>query len=179
MRVIVSDTSCVIDLMKVNLLEKMLALPYTFTMPATLFNDEWLYTDEDTKQNLRDLGLEINDLPGPSVSRATRYLKQNPSLTLNDCFSLVLAEDLDDSMLLTGDASLKQLAERNNVETHGVLWITDKMERHGVVPVDRLHKAFIKHYAFFWMMISCFFRKRNYCVVSGGLQDCSNSPRVP
>ena len=42
MRIIVSDTSCIIDLRKADLLEALLALPYTFVMPDALFEDELL-----------------------------------------------------------------------------------------------------------------------------------------
>ena len=44
-------------------------------------------------------------------------------------------------MLLTGDASLRKLAEKNDVEVHGVLWITDELERHEIVAARRLHNA--------------------------------------
>lgn len=130
-----------IDLMKAALLEDMLRLPYTFTMPAPLFNDEWLSIAPDLKERLRARGLEVPDLPGPSVSRAAQYFNENQGLKLNDCFALVLAEDTDDGMLLTGDSSLRRLAESNNVEAHGVLWITDELETHEIVVADRLHAA--------------------------------------
>ena len=130
-----------IDLMKAALLEEMLSLPYDFVMPGTLFNDEWLSLDDETKGRLRALGLEIRDLPGPSVQRAQSYFNENRGLKLNDCFALVLAEDTDESMLLTGDARLRTLAEDNDVEVHGVLWITDELEEHGIVAAQRLHDA--------------------------------------
>jgi hypothetical protein len=141
MRIIVSDTCCMIDLTKAALLEDMLRLPYTFTMPATLFNDEWISIDGDGKERLRELGLEVCDLPGESVTRAAAYYNENPGLKLNDCFALVLAEDTDESMLLTGDARLRTLAEDNDVEVHGVLWITDELEERNIVTAQRLHGA--------------------------------------
>lgn len=141
MRIIVSDTCCMIDLMKAVLLEEMLMLPYTFIMPAPLFDDEWLSLGDDEKARLRALGLEVRDLPGESVARAQTYFNRNRRLKLNDCFALVLAEDTEESMLLTGDARLHDLAENNGVEAHGVLWITDEMETHGAAAPDRLHDA--------------------------------------
>jgi predicted nucleic acid-binding protein len=141
MQIIVSDTCCMIDLMKAALLEEMLRLPYDFVMPGPLFNDEWLSLDNDTKDRLRALGLEVRDLPGTSVRRAQSYFNENRGLKLNDCFALVLAEDTDESMLLTGDGRLRTLAENNDVEVHGVLWITDELEEHGIVAAQRLHDA--------------------------------------
>lgn len=130
-----------IDLMKAALLEDMLRLPYTFAMPAPLYDDEWLSIDPDLKDSLRALGLEVPELSGTSVSRAAQYFNENQGLKLNDCFALVLAEDTNEGILLTGDSSLRRLAEKNDVEAHGVLWLTDELETHEIVAPNRLHAA--------------------------------------
>lgn len=67
MRIIVSDTSCMIDLMKAALLDAVLALPHTFVMPNTLF-DEWLSLSAKDKKALRNGGLDVRELPGASVA---------------------------------------------------------------------------------------------------------------
>ena len=72
MRIFVSDTSCIIDLRKAALLQEMLRLPYTFVTVNTLYEDEWLSLTDDEKKGLCDRGLEVRDLPGPSVQRAQR-----------------------------------------------------------------------------------------------------------
>lgn len=141
MRIIVSDTSCMIDLRKAALLEAVLRLPYAFVMPNTLFEDEWLCLTAPEKKTLRDGGLEVRDLPGPSVTRAAQYYNRHKRLKLNDCFALALAEDIKDSILLTGDGPLRAVAEGNGVEVHGVLWLTDELEAHTIVSLRRLHDA--------------------------------------
>lgn len=141
MRIIVSDTSCIIDLRKVALLQETLRLPYTFVTVNTLFEDEWLSLSDGEKKALCDQGLEVRDLPGPSVQRAQRYFNQHRRLKLNDCFALSLAEDTQDSILLTGDGLLRRIAEGNGIEARGVLWITDELETHGIVSPARLLDA--------------------------------------
>jgi hypothetical protein len=42
MRIVVSDSSCLIDLRKVSLLDIFLQLPYEFLIPNTLFEEELL-----------------------------------------------------------------------------------------------------------------------------------------
>lgn len=138
MRIIVSDTSCMIDLRKAELLEELLRLPYTFVMPDTLFDDEWLSLTAAEKKRLRKLGLEVHSLPGPLVERAVRYFNRHRRLKLNDCFALVLAEDTEDSILLTGDGLLRHIAEGCGLEVRGVLWATDELEKNGIVPPRRL-----------------------------------------
>lgn len=141
MRIIVSDTSCMIDLRKAELLEPLLALPYTFVMPDTLFEDEWLCLTPAEKKTLRDRGLEVRELPGAAVERATDYFNRHRRLKLNDCFALALSEDIDDSILLTGDRLLRRVAEDTGLEVRGVLWIIDELEARAVVPVRRLHEV--------------------------------------
>lgn len=141
MPIIVSDTCCMIDLRKAALLEGMLRLPYSFIMPAPLFDDEWLSLSGEEKIRLCDLGLEIRDLPGPLVQRAATYFNKHRRLKLNDCFALVLAEETKDCILLTGDASLRQIANKNQIEARGVLWITDELEKHEVMLPAHLHQA--------------------------------------
>ena len=130
-----------IDLRKASLLEAFLQLPYTFVMPDTLFEDELLCLSDEEKENLCALGLEVRDLPGSLVSKASDYFNQHNPLKLNDCFALTLAEDIDDSVLLTGDAPLRRVAEDKNIEVHGVLWVTDELENHNIVSHAVLHDA--------------------------------------
>jgi len=141
MRTIVSDTSCMIDLRKVALLEPLLALSYTVVMPDTLFHDEWLCLSDAEKDGLRRRGLGVRELPGTSVSRAGEHFNRHRPLKLNDCFALALAESVEESILLTGDGTLRRVAETHAVEVRGVLWVIDELERNGVVTVSQLHEA--------------------------------------
>ena len=63
-------------------------------------------------------------------------------LALNDCFALALAEETKDCTLLSGDGSLGQAAESVGIQAHGVLWVTDELERHQMVELRILHDAF-------------------------------------
>ena len=72
MRIVVSDSSCLIDVRKASLLEVFLRLPYEFLIPNTLFEEELLkFTDEEKAILLRG-GLQVVDLPGSRVEREWR-----------------------------------------------------------------------------------------------------------
>ena len=61
MRIVVSDSSCLIDLRKASLLGVFLRLPYEFLIPNTLFEEELLkFTDEEKAILLRG-GLQVVD----------------------------------------------------------------------------------------------------------------------
>lgn len=140
MRVIVSDTSCLIDLRKVRLLEAFLRTPFERVIPYTIFEDELLRFTDEERQLIAE-HMEIVDSPSEQVVRAGRVNTENPALTLNDCFAYVIAESLDDCVLLTGDRSLRVLAERNKIEVHGVLWSLDMIREAALVPVSELIAA--------------------------------------
>ena len=63
------------------------------------------------------------------TERAFALMGWLPGLWAYDCFSLALAETTESAMLLTGDQQLRSAAARLGVEVHGVLWISDEIER--------------------------------------------------
>lgn len=58
MRIIVSDSSCLIDLRKASLLEAFLRLLYEIVIPDTLFHEELLKFSEVQKAALLSNGLK-------------------------------------------------------------------------------------------------------------------------
>ena len=141
MRIIVSDSSCLIDLRKVSLLEAFLRLPYEVLIPNTLFEDELLKFTNAQKQMLLRGGLQVVDLPGACVTRAVEIIKIAPRLSINDAFAFVLAESHPGCMLLTGDASLRALAEEHEMDAHGVLWVIDELHDHEIETGQTLYRA--------------------------------------
>lgn len=141
MRIIVSDTSCIIDLHKVELLLSIFELPYTFVIPHTLFENELLRLSEHEKAELLHRGIEVHELDGVGVKHAYDYFNTHPALQLNDCFALRMAEEIDDAILMTGDAKLREVATAKTIEVHGVLWAADELDRHSVVERTVLQAA--------------------------------------
>ncbi|MGH8591751.1 MAG: hypothetical protein ACREXX_21280 [Gammaproteobacteria bacterium] len=64
MRIIVSDSSCLIDLRKASLLGAFLGLPYEILIPDTLFEEELVKFTDEQKQMLLRGGLQVVELPG-------------------------------------------------------------------------------------------------------------------
>jgi hypothetical protein len=67
---VVSDSSCLIDLQEVALLDAFLRLPYEVLIPNTLFEDELISFSVAQKRALIRAGLKVIDLPGERVLRA-------------------------------------------------------------------------------------------------------------
>ena len=81
MRLIVSDSSCLIDLRKASLLEAFLGLPYEILIPNTLFEEELVRFTQEQKDLLIQGGLQVMDLPGESVLRALALAGELPHLS--------------------------------------------------------------------------------------------------
>lgn len=141
MKVVISDSSCLIDLHKAGLLKAIFRLPFSFVIPQPLFDEELLSISEQEKQELLGLGMNVMVLPGEQVAQAAAYFNANRKLKLNDCFALVLAEETDESILFTGDGPLRSLAETKEIEVHGVLWATDMLEQEECIEGRVLLKA--------------------------------------
>jgi predicted nucleic acid-binding protein len=129
MRIVISDSSCLIDLRKVSLLDIFLRLPYEFLIPNTLFEEELLKFTAAQKKALIRGGMKIVDMPGTSVLRAQQVVQGLPQLSVHDGFAYALAEEHPGCILLTGDGALRTLASQNAMEVHGVLWVLDEMYR--------------------------------------------------
>jgi predicted nucleic acid-binding protein len=141
MRILINDSSALIDLAKTRLLENLLRLPYRFVIPDALYADELITLHHYRREQLLDIGFVLGELDGPQIGKAGEYSHRYPALTLNDCFALVMAATMENAVLLTGDQRLRRVAERHRVETHGILWILDQAHEGGTVDAVTLHAA--------------------------------------
>jgi hypothetical protein len=130
MKVLVSDTSVLIDLERGELLEAVFKL----AVPDLLFARE---LRGHGGERLVELGLRVEELDADGVRRAIDYRRARRTLSLPDVFALELARR-HGWILLTGDAALRALAGEQQVDCHGVLWVLDRMQDEAVVNVQAL-----------------------------------------
>jgi hypothetical protein len=143
--ILVSDTSVLIDLERSRLLEEMFLLPFEFAVPDLLYARE--LTGPLGKQ-LTALGLRVEVLTPAELTRATTVRRQNASLSIPDTFAFAIAESRQWT-LLTGDRGLRELAQEEQIEMHGVLSLFAARVAGGlttVLPEGRLkHEQLIYH----------------------------------
>jgi predicted nucleic acid-binding protein len=138
MRIVISDSSCLIDLRKASLLDALLSLPYEFLIPNTLFEEELIKFTAAQKRELLHRGLKVIDLPGEAVLRAQAIVRKLPKLSVHDGFAYALAENHPGCILLTGDNELRSAASEAKMEVHGILWVIDELHRHKIEPATAL-----------------------------------------
>ena len=139
-RVLVSDTSILIELAQWSLLESLFKLPLEFAIPDALYEDELLELGEINREQLKELGLRVESLDAEGMARATVYQTAQPKLTFHDCLALTLAVT-NGWPLLTGDKHMQTLAKKAHLETHGVLWVIDQFAEHRAVSKRALSEA--------------------------------------
>jgi predicted nucleic acid-binding protein len=146
MRIIVSDTSCLIDLRKADLLSATMALPFTVQVALPLVHDELSDFRPDDWQRLTDLGLQIVDLDGQRVARALELKQTYRRLSSYDVLSLSLAEHQrdEDCILLTSDRDLRRAGEALAIDVHGVLWVIDRIADAQLLSPRELHAALVR-----------------------------------
>ena len=134
MKVLVSDTSVLIDLERGSLLETSFRLPFEFAVPDLLYRQE---LQDHGGAILMELGLRVEELDSSGVALALEYWQTCRSLSLPDSFALALAK-FHSWTLLSGDRGLRELAEQESVDCHGVLWLIDQMFGRGLATGDDL-----------------------------------------
>lgn len=140
LKIVVSDSSVVMDLVKVRLIEPVLQLPFEFMIPDVILAQELLDLGAYTAKGLLDLGFVQGELDGGDSRQARDYFARNRRLSLNDCFAWRLAE-VHKAILMTGDANLRSIATAAKVEVHGILWAVEMMLKHKTSPAAALAKA--------------------------------------
>jgi len=122
--VLVTDTNIWIDLENGGILADVFDLPYQFWTPdfaiRELIRPKW--------QTLQALGLQSQELEPALIQELMIMRTANRALSATDLAAYLLAKSLG-ATLLTGDWRLGDLAARNGIPVHGVLWLLDEMIR--------------------------------------------------
>lgn len=129
-RIVINDTSCLVDLRKGGLVEPMLALPFRFVVTYNVRTSELLDFGAAEWERLEALGMETIDALGEQVREAGTVMAQHRKLSFEDSLNFVVARANQLSILLTGDRALRVVAEKSGIEVHGILWIVEQLLEH-------------------------------------------------
>jgi hypothetical protein len=135
---LISDTSILIDLERGEIAEAAFRTSYELAVPDVLFKRE---LEPYNGLQLCALGLKVLPLEPSSVGLAAGYRVREPKISFIDSMALALAKATTSSILLTGDAALRALADQETVECHGLLWLFDVFENEATLEVAILHAA--------------------------------------
>ena len=132
MKVLVSDSSILIEFSKRGLLDKMFQLDFEFAVPDLLFHEELIDLGSYSRRDLLGLGLRVEPLDSEGVEMAIAYQSERPALSLVDSFALVLAAHRG-WRLLTEDRTMRSFAESRGIAHLDALWAVDRMLDAGIL----------------------------------------------
>ena len=122
MRLLISDANILIDMEEGQLIEHMFRLPWTFSVPDILFVEEL----QAQHAYLLEKGLQVNELTPDSMLYALQLSQRSIGPSRNDCFALALARQ-EFCPLLTGDKALRKLADGEQIEVKGTIWLVEQL----------------------------------------------------
>ena len=141
LKIVASDSSVLMDLAKVRLIEATLALPFEFVIPETILVKATLDLGPYTASDLLHLGFRAGTLGPDDTTRALAYFRTHRQvLGVHDCFAWRLAE-VHHGILMTGDAGLRAIATQNGVEVQGTLWCAELISKHATCNAQTLIDA--------------------------------------
>jgi hypothetical protein len=126
MKVLVSDTSVLIDLERGALVEWCFRLPLEFAVPDLLYRRELA---DYGGTELLNKGLRVEELLPAELAIAQDVRGHHAKLSLPDAYAFALASSRNWS-LLAGDGELRAVARTRGLEWVGVLWLCDQMLEH-------------------------------------------------
>ena len=91
MKVLVSDSSILIEFSKRELLDRMFQLEFEFAVPDLLFHEELIDLGAYSRRDLLGLGLRVASLDPEGLEMAIAYQSERPALSLVDSLALALA----------------------------------------------------------------------------------------
>ena len=136
---LVTETNIWIDLENGGILTELFGLPYQFLTPdfaiRELVRPKW--------QMLQAMGLQSQELEPALIQELVLLRAVNRVLAATDLAAYLLARALD-ANLLTGDWRLNDLATKNGIRVHGVLWLLDEMVRFQAIASEQAVTALNK-----------------------------------
>jgi predicted nucleic acid-binding protein len=132
MRLLISDANILIDMEAGALLETLFRLPVQIGIPDILYYEEI----EPGTPGLERMGLQVMEVAGDFVEYAQRLpAKHGSKPSHNDYLALALAKQ-EACTLLTGDASLRAIADQEGVAVMGTIGLLRAMVENQLLSVD-------------------------------------------
>ena len=131
-KLIVSDTNIFIDLISINVLDKLfLLLCDIYTTDFVVNEIKWPNQRAKIDKHIITKDLEEVSFGFDELVKISE-LHSNNSISMTDCSVWYLAKETR-GRLLTGDGKLKRAAEGDNVKVSGILYIFDNLIEYNIV----------------------------------------------
>ena len=140
-RLIIIDANILIDIEISELVEQVFRLDYEFAVPDILYEEEITpYTSDFKGTALKAIEID-EDTNGLVLEKQDQY--KNTTMSRNDISALVLAIK-NECILLTGERDLRQTANDEGVEVHGMLWLIEQLFNNDLIGINEVQAVYEK-----------------------------------
>ncbi len=132
MKIVVSDTNILIDLIDLELLDVFFELPLEITT-----TDLVIYELDEIKQAkifaaaLHDK-IEILESTEWQLNKVRKIYDENSGISLTDSQVFYFAIEKR-AILLSGDGNLRRFAKKRGLEVRGIIWVFDLLEKNKIL----------------------------------------------
>lgn len=146
MKVVISDTNIFIDLLKIDLIDAFLQLPYEIQTTDFVLLEMNSEQASEIQKKIDNNRIMVNSANEKELDDINNLLKTKPTLSLEDMSVFYFAK-MNNAIILTGDKTFRTFAEKKKMEVKGILWIFDEIEK-GIIKernvlAERLEKLTI------------------------------------
>ena len=127
------DANILFDFIEGDILNALFLLPFDFHTSDIVANE---ISESYSEKQLTQLGLEILDLNDSEVLEIFSMKQEHIELSVQDV-SVYFLSRKHNTMILSNDGPLRELADSSRIEYHGTLWLLDEMvQREILSPQD-------------------------------------------
>jgi rRNA-processing protein FCF1 len=142
MNIIVNDANIIFDIIEIDLTGFFFQLKYKFLITDFVYNEiEKFEQKKLIEEYIQKDSLVIYEID--DIEKIYEKNQKNPNISAEDCSVLIAAVEKK-AMILTGDKSLRQIAEKEGTEVHGILWVFDTLIDNEIISdklaIDKLTK---------------------------------------
>jgi len=123
------DANILFDFIEGDILNTLFLLPFDFHTSDIVANE---ISESYSEKQLTQLGLEILDLNDSEVLEIFSMKQEHIELSVQDV-SVYFLSRKHNTMILSNDGPLRELADSSRIEYHGTLWLLDEMVQIGIL----------------------------------------------
>ncbi len=137
MKILINDANILIDLVKLNLLEQFVNLSHELHTTDFILEELVQEQKKDISKWINEgrinliVTFEVNDFQG-----IYDLLEGSAGLSFEDCSAWYYSKKMKGT-LVTGDKKLRKVAEENEIEVRGMIFILDEILKQGLITFER------------------------------------------
>lgn len=126
----INDANLLIDLCEVQLIPAFFSLPLVFHTTQLIMSELEEGQAAQLQPYIQNGALYVRHLSREEIESLDTLSPHSRKLSRQDLSLYFYARELGECMILTGDNRLRQEAQRQGFEVHGILWVFEQLVHH-------------------------------------------------